>query len=115
MDKKISDIWDDVLNSIEKAMPEGTADLWLKTCVPLSIVDGVFIIDVPNVFVKEQISKRFQNLIEDILDDKGYAQSIELKLASETRKDEQQRAERAVQQTGTLSRSGLNPNYIFNS
>jgi chromosomal replication initiator protein len=115
VDKDINVLWDDILKNIEETMPEGTADLWLKTCVPLSVMNDVLVIDVPNVFVKEQISKRFQNVIEDVLMDKGYAQSLELKVASEARKDEQQRAERAAQHTGTLPRSGLNPNYIFNS
>ncbi|MDD3768701.1 MAG: DnaA N-terminal domain-containing protein, partial [Aminobacterium colombiense] len=112
MDKDINVLWDDILKNIEETMPEGTADLWLKTCVPLSVMNDVLVIDVPNVFVKEQISKRFQNVIEDVLMDKGYAQSLELKVASEARKDEQQRAERAAQHTGTPPRSGLNPNYI---
>jgi len=115
VDKDINVLWDDILKNIEETMPEGTADLWLKTCVPLSVMNDVLVIDVPNVFVKEQISKRFQNVIEDVLMDKGYAQSLELKVASEARKDEQQRAERAAQHTGTPPRSGLNPNYIFNS
>ncbi|HCA40696.1 MAG TPA: chromosomal replication initiator protein DnaA, partial [Aminobacterium sp.] len=115
VDKGISDIWDDVINKIEETIPEGTADLWLKTCVPLSIVDDVLVVDVPNVFVKEQISKRFQNIIEDVLTDNGYAHNLDLKVASETRKDEQQRAERAAQQTSAISHSGLNPNYVFNT
>ncbi len=63
VDKDINVLWDDILKNIEETMPEGTADLWLKTCVPLSVMNDVLVIDVPNVFVKEHISKRFQNLI----------------------------------------------------
>ena len=115
MEKDLNRLWGDILEEASLSLPSGTADLWLKTCIPTNLVEGVLILDVPNVFVKEQISSRFLKDLVRIYKEKGNGEGIELRVGSETKKDEQKRAERAASGGYTESRGGLNQSYLFNS
>ena len=96
MEKQISRVWEEVLSDASSRLPAGAADLWLKTCIPTSLSEGVLVLDVPNVFVKEQISSRFLKDLVQIFKEKSGGASIELRVGSETRKEEQKRAEKAA-------------------
>jgi chromosomal replication initiator protein len=115
VDKDLHYLWEEVINEAASKLPAGTADLWLRTCAPTDFTDGVLVLDVPNVFVKEQISSRFLKDLIHIFSESGGGRSIELRVGTETRKDERERAERAASSGNLESRGGLNPNYRFNS
>ncbi len=115
MDNHIHELWDAILKDASTALPSGTADLWLTTCIPTSLEKGVLTLDVPNVFVKEQISSRFLKDLTRILKDKNGGGAIELQVGAETKRDEQKRAERAASGGNIESRGGLNPGYVFSS
>lgn len=115
MNNQVTQLWDTLLKEASSTLPPGTADLWLTTCVPTRFEGGVLTLDVPNVFVKEQISSRFLKDLVQLLQNSGKGQSIELQVGAETKKDEQQRAERAASGGHSESRSGLNLGYLFSS
>ena len=117
VEKNIEQIWQDLLSEASTRLPQGAADLWLKTCIPVEILGDSLVLDVPNVFVKEQISSRFLKDLTALVKERGIAGAVEFRVGSETRKDEQVRAERAAQGTQQQpnSRSGLNPSYVFST
>ena len=117
VEKNIEQIWQDLLSEASTRLPQGAADLWLKTCIPVEILGDSLVLDVPNVFVKEQISSRFLKDLTVLVKERGIAGAVEFRVGSETRKDEQVRAERAAQGTQQQpnSRSGLNPSYVFST
>ncbi len=115
MENDLNLLWEKILADASGALPAGTADLWLKTCIPTEIIDGALIVDVPNVFVKEQISSRFLKDLVRIFKESGTGEDIELRVGTETRKGEQKRAQRAASAVQSESRGGLNPGYAFNS
>ena len=117
VEKNIEQIWQDLLSEASTRLPQGAADLWLKTCIPVEILGDSLVLDVPNVFVKEQISSRFLKDLTVLVKERGVAGAVEFRVGSETRKDEQVRAERAAQGTQQQpnSRSGLNPSYVFST
>ena len=48
--KDIELLWRDVLGSSSEFLPPGTSDMWLTTCLPLSLEEGVLSLSVPNIF-----------------------------------------------------------------
>ena len=115
MDNDLQHLWEHILDEAASQLPAGATDTWLRTCAPTEFTDGVLVLDVPNVFVKEQISSRFLKELIHIFSETGGGRSIELRVGAETRKEERERAERAVSAGNLESRSGLNPGYLFNS
>ncbi len=114
LENNIKEIWEEIIQESEKRLEKGAADIWLRTCIPIALEDNTLFLDVPNIFVKEQISSRFINDLVSIVKDHGYADRIEMKVGTETRKDEQERAEKAVK--GPLERrTELNANYVFSN
>lgn len=115
MEKDLNLIWDEIVVLAQKEMPPGAGDIWLKTCMPVSLEKGLLVLDVPNVFVKEQIQSRFLASLEQMISRQGIATKVELRVGAEVRSGEQDRAEKAVQPqpSPNLSRTGLNPNYVF--
>lgn len=113
LEQNVKEIWQDILETAEERLDKGASDIWLKTCVPLSIDGNTLLLDVPNVFVKEQISTRFLEDLTEMVVEKGFAERIDMKVAAEAKKDEQKRAEKAAQGSPSAPRSGLNPSYVF--
>ena len=113
MEQDLKTLWQDVLTQGKELLPSGATDIWLKTCLPLSLEGGVLALDVPNVFIKEQIQSRFLAPLLEVLSSRGIARSVELRVASEIRPNEQKRAEAAAQPAPP--RNGLNPNYVFDT
>lgn len=113
MEQDLKALWQDVLAQGKDTLPPGAADIWLKTCLPLSLEGGVLALDVPNVFIKEQIQSRFLVPLQELLLSRGVAQGVELQVASEIRPNEQKRAEAAAQLV--VPKNGLNPNYVFDT
>lgn len=114
LENNIKEIWEEIIQESEKRLEKGAADIWLRTCIPIALEDNTLFLDVPNIFVKEQISSRFLNDLVSMVRDHGYADRIEMKVGTETRKDEQERAEKAVK--GPLERrTELNANYVFSN
>ena len=115
MDKDLDLTWEGILAQARDELPPGAGDIWLKTCMPVSLEQGTLLLDVPNVFVKEQIQSRFLASLQKMIEKSGLATRVELRVGSEVRSGEQDRAEKAAQpiQPAPLPRSGLNPAYVF--
>ncbi len=107
--------WERLLAEAASRLPAGATETWLRTCAPTSFVDGVLVLDVPNVFVKEQISSRFLKELSSIFKEGGEGTGLELRVGSETKKEERERAERAASGGNIENRGGLNAGYVFNT
>ncbi len=111
LEKNAESVWKEILRSSKDFLPPDTNDIWLQTCMPLSLENGVLKIDVPNPFAKENIEKRILKPLEAFLRERGYADAVELMM--EENQQEQERARNIVQMQAAPSRNGLNPNYVF--
>jgi chromosomal replication initiator protein len=91
--------------------------MWLSSCVPTAVEDGELVVDVANVFVKEQIASRFLSELNKAAKETGSVSAIRLSVSEElgggTREDWENRAKGAV----VKPKSGLNLNagYTFKS
>jgi chromosomal replication initiator protein len=80
---------------------------YLDTCLPVSMKDGVFVIDVPTPFAKEQIKSRFLNKMNDLLVETGFGTSIEIEVSQEIKED--------VGAAGRAVAAASPSNYVFSS
>lgn len=128
-----STLWQTVLGEIELSVSRGNFMAWFKTSELISNENGEVTIGVVNIFAKEQMPKRFNDLILNVLQKNGVnAEKIYYTVLSESskRKKEQQTpdqplfstsrpAEATHTSTPTVmtqsSTSGLNPKYDFKS
>ncbi|MDO9508641.1 MAG: chromosomal replication initiator protein DnaA [Thermovirgaceae bacterium] len=114
MEEHISKIWQKILEIADENLPKGATDIWLKTCLPVSLKDKVLTLDVPNVFVREQIQSRFIERLSAITAEQGLADKILLEVGGGAKKEEVRRAER-ISKEAERPRNGLNPDYQFDS
>ncbi len=60
-------LWQAVLGEIELSVSRGNYVTWFKNTRLLRFKDGVLTIGVPNVFVKQQLERKYNQLIEELL------------------------------------------------
>lgn len=76
-----SNLWQAVLGEIELSVSRGNFLTWFKNTRLIRNKDGVAIVGVPNIFVKNQLERKFNDLILDILEKNGSRPStIEYKI-----------------------------------
>ena len=118
-------LWQAVLGEIELSVSRASYVTWFKNTQLLKNKDGVVVIGVPNVFIKQQLEGKFNQLIADTLKKNGVEpERIEYKIHSSAspRKilDEAVVVEggrsTTTRKAGTLThsyRQGLNEKYTF--
>lgn len=78
-----SSLWQAVLGEIEVSVSRGNYATWFKNTRLLRFKDNVLVIGVTNVFVKQQLEKKYNQLISDILERNGVKpERIEYKIHS---------------------------------
>ncbi len=60
-------MWQAVLGEIELSVSRGNYVTWFKNTRLLRFKDGVLTIGVPNVFVKQQLERKYNQLVVDVL------------------------------------------------
>jgi len=112
-------LWQSIIEKAISNLPEEGADLWLRTCSPLSIENGELIIDVANPFAKEQIASRFLDELNKTAKSTNVVSGVRLtvvKVDEEKKTEWEERAEKAASKLYmSKSNLNLNPNYEFNS
>ncbi|OGL37055.1 chromosomal replication initiator DnaA [Candidatus Saccharibacteria bacterium RIFCSPHIGHO2_12_FULL_49_19] len=64
-------LWQAVLGQIELGVSRGNYMTWFKNTQLIKSKDGVVVIGVPNVFVKNQLERKFDDLISKTLSENG--------------------------------------------
>ncbi|HEU5188000.1 MAG TPA: chromosomal replication initiator protein DnaA [Candidatus Saccharimonadales bacterium] len=125
-------LWQTVLGEIELSVSRGNFMAWFKTSELISNDNGEVVIGVVNIFAKEQMPKRFNTLILEVLHKNGVdAQKIHYTVLSETNKKKKEPqppldrplfnaqqpalAQEPAMFVKTTNSSGLNPKYDFTS
>lgn len=76
-------LWQAVLGEIELSVSRGSYVTWFKNTQLLRSKDGVVVIGVPNVFIKQQLERKFNQLILDTLKKNGVEpEKVEYKIHS---------------------------------
>jgi chromosomal replication initiator protein len=124
-------LWQAVLGEIELTVSRASFLTWFKNTRLLRNKDKVLVVGVPNVFIKQQLERKYNQLIVDTLSKNGLIpNSVEYKIhtpaTSSSKKDDEpvifegaprnEQAPRPSTTTLTHSyRQGLNERYAFES
>ena len=124
-------VWQAVLGEIELTVSRASYITWFKNTSLLKEKDGALVIGVPNVFIKQQLERKFNQLILDTLKKNGVEPtSIDYKISSSpSRKIEDETvmldavgtaSPKIVNRSQTSSlthtyRQGLNERYTFDN
>ncbi|MEI7838658.1 MAG: chromosomal replication initiator protein DnaA [bacterium] len=122
-------LWQSVLGEIELSISRASFVTWFKNTHLIKHKDGVVVVGVPNVFIKQQLERKFNDLIVDTLKKNGLSEVIvEYKIQAvdkdRTRQKEEiiilsdQPAQRQRSRVSSLShqyRQGLNERYTFDN
>jgi chromosomal replication initiator protein len=78
-------LWQAVLGEIELSLSRGNFVTWFKSTTLLKEVDGAVVVGVPNIFIKQQLERKYNDLIMQTLQKNGISvESIEYKIAPAT-------------------------------
>lgn len=124
-------LWQAVLGEIELGVSQGNYVTWFKNTRLLKNKDGHIVIGAPNVFIKQQLERKFNDLIDQTLQNNGVkAESIEYKILPTSSLNRRVQDETVIlQSSGTAStestptnitsslthtyRQGINERYTF--
>src|SRR5579864_4964479 len=74
-------LWQAVLGEIELSVSRASYLTWFKNTTLLKQKDDVLVIGVPNVFIKQQLERKFNQLVIDTLKKNGVTpEKIEYKI-----------------------------------
>ncbi len=118
-------LWQAVLGEIELSVSRASYITWFKNTRLLRHKDDILVVGVPNVFIKQQLERKFDQLIADTLKKNGVTpHKIEYKIHSTVSSIHRKTDDRPVilaqttktKPTSTLThtyRQGLNERYTF--
>src|SRR5665213_743222 len=128
-----SGLWQTVLGEIELSVSRGNFVTWFKNTQLVRSKDNVLVVGVPNIFVKNQLEKKFNDLVLEVLAKNGVKpEKIEYKIhtgiavpvkdmdsqdAPEPLIGERQapRAHQSISNVTHSYRQGLNQRYTFDN
>lgn len=94
-----------------------TAEIYLQTCMPILLEDGVLVLDVATQFAMDQIKSRYLARMKELLIETSFGTDIKLKISSDqpeyTRVQEPQ--PKSPQPKPSAERNCLNQNYVFST
>lgn len=94
-----------------------TAEIYLQTCMPLSLEEGVLVLDVATQFAMDQIKSRYLARMKELLIETSFGTDIKLKISSDQPEaiKVQEPQPKNPQSKPSAGRNGLNPNYVFST
>lgn len=126
-----SSLWQAVLGEIELSVSRGSFVTWFKNTRLLRNKDNVLVVGVPNIFIKQQLEKKYNQLITDVLEKNGVTpEKIEYKIHSvinpKKTDDEPMTIDRPAEKTSAYRqnpqsalthsyRQGINERYTFDN
>lgn len=78
-----TELWQAVLGEVELSLSKGNYVTWFKPTRLLRAKDGIYVVGVPNVFVKQQMERKYKSYLLEILEKHGAnPQELEFKIYS---------------------------------
>lgn len=92
-----------------------SAEVYLQTCMPVSLENGVLTLDVATQFALDQIKSRYLKRMKELLIETSFGTDIVLKTSFESPVENRVAEPKHVTQKQSSGRNGLNPNYVFST
>lgn len=120
MDGGLKELWEKTLNIMKGELSEVSFNTWIKSAIPLSLINDTLKLGVPNNFTKEILETRYRDLLINalkIISPRKY--NIEFTVASEESVDlEEKNIKKTLSSNVVISdemSATLNPKYTFDS
>jgi chromosomal replication initiation ATPase DnaA len=84
LQKNLQELWQNIIDKAVPQLPERSAELWFTTCTPVAIENGELVVDVANIFAKEQLASRFMNELNKAAKSTGEVSGIRLSAKEES-------------------------------
>jgi chromosomal replication initiator protein len=95
-------LWQTVLGEIELSVSHGNFVTWFKNTSLLKHEDDTLVVGVPNIFIKQQLERKYGDLITKTLDKNGVkVGTLEFKISAQADKSRSPQAAEASGQTQT--------------
>lgn len=109
-------LWQAVLGEIELGVSHGNYVTWFKNTRLLKVKDGCVVVGAPNVFIKQQLEGKFNEIIDQTLRNNGItAEKIEYKILPASSLHRKVEDDPVVLQNGTGAKSADQPQAITSS
>ncbi len=100
-----------------------TVEMYLQTCMPVSLANGVLLVDVATPFAMEQIRNRYMDRMQKLIAETGFASELRFSVSENFVGAKEETTENRVatpkaekpQQKIPTGKNGLNPNYVFST
>ena len=69
-------LWQAVLGEIEMSVSQGNFATWFKNTHLLEHSESEVVIGVPNIFIKQQLERKFNDLLSDVLSKNGLSSAV---------------------------------------
>ncbi|MCI0468666.1 MAG: DnaA/Hda family protein, partial [Nitrospirae bacterium] len=113
---KKEDIWNGVLENIEKTVGRGPYELWFKPVSLINIKDDIAILEIPNRFFRDWIEENYPTLIQDnIFEQTKTKVAVKYKIKEKGDITQQKIDTRQETRKARLAKRGifLNPKHTF--
>ena len=107
-------LWQAVLGEIELGVSQGNYVTWFKNTRLLKIKDNTVVIGAPNVFIKQQLERKFNDLIDKTLQNNGVkAEVIEYKILPSSSINRKIQEDQVILQTArATTEESTSPNIV---
>ncbi|MGM0414418.1 MAG: chromosomal replication initiator protein DnaA [Bacillota bacterium] len=120
-EKKLNDIWEESLERIKEQLSNPSFKTWFSDTEPIKIKNNTLQLKVPNDFIKDWISSRYQDLIietiEEITDTELNLEFLtpeEIKETKEDKKTTNHNTKNKIKSNNQI-KNGINPKYTFDT
>lgn len=124
-------LWQAVLGELEVSLSRGNFVTWFKNTRMLRFKDGIFVVGVPNVFIKQQLERKYiEQILQTLAKNNVKPERLEFKIHSEITVHKKTEDDPVILSTGESSpisghgvssslrhsyRQGLNERYTFDN
>ncbi|MBF8437696.1 chromosomal replication initiator protein DnaA [Halanaerobiaceae bacterium Z-7014] len=119
-EKKLNDIWEESLERIKEQLSNPSFKTWFSDTEPIKIKNNTLQLKVPNDFIKDWISSRYQNLIIETIEEITDTElDLEFLTPDEIKESKQEvtsnNNNRKKVKTTNQIKNGINPKYTFDT
>ena len=119
-EKKLNDIWEESLERIKEQLSNPSFKTWFSDTEPIKIKNNTLQLKVPNDFIKDWISSRYQNLIIETIEEITDTElDLEFLTPDEIKESKQEvtsnNNDRKKVKTTNQIKNGINPKYTFDT
>lgn len=117
--ENIHDLWDEILNKLQKKISKPSFETWLSQTKAKELVENTFYVSVPSEFTKNWLDQRYTKIIGNLLYEiTGAKLSVKFIISDQNPHEEMNNKEVIKREKHTMTHTNsnmLNPKYTFES